>query len=101
MDRLPVAIYIYFPDATWTIGKLPKGVYALQAKPRMWTVNKFTGIKARRRGFTLVPDFASTPHMVQSATLNAALADFQDKSTSTCKHTQKYSKKSLLNQKQI
>ena len=53
----------------------------MQIKRRMWTLNKFTGIQARRKGFTLVPDFGSTAHMIQSATLDAAFADFQDASS--------------------
>ena len=30
LDRLPLVIYIHFPEATWTIGKLPRGVYPLK-----------------------------------------------------------------------
>ena len=68
----------FFPDANWAIGKLPKGVYPLVPKRRLWTINKCTGIQARRKGFTMIPDFGSTAHMIQSATLDVAYADFQD-----------------------
>ena len=89
MDRLPLVIWIYFADANWTIGKLPKGVYPLVPKRRMWTINKFTGIQARRKGFTLTPDLGSTAHMIQSATLDAAYADFQDASSKVSRVAQK------------
>ena len=37
-----------------------QGVYPLTAVSRTWEVNKYTGIKARRSGFFVLPDFAST-----------------------------------------
>ena len=38
-------------------------------------VNKRTRVKVRRTGFFLVPDFASTAHMIQGQSLDAAFAD--------------------------
>ena len=78
LDRLPLVIYIHFPDATWTIGKLPQGVYPLRSKSRGWLVNKYAHIAARRTGYLLIPDFASTSHMIQGATLAAAFWGCQD-----------------------
>ena len=78
LDHLPTVIYIRFPEATWKIGKLPIGVYPLKPRSRTWKVNKYTGIEARRTGFWILPDFASTAHMIQGATLDAAFVDPQD-----------------------
>jgi hypothetical protein len=78
LDRLPLVIYIHFPEATWQIGKLPTGVYPMTAKSRTWKVNKYTGIQARRSGYFILPDFASTAHMIQGATLDAVFSDAQD-----------------------
>ena len=41
-------------------------------------VNKYTHIAARRTGYLLIPDFASTSHMIQGATLAAAFWGCQD-----------------------
>ena len=41
-------------------------------------MNKYTGIQARRTGFWILPDFGSTAHMIQGATVDAAFADPQD-----------------------
>ena len=80
---------LHYPDANWTIGKLPKGVYPLVLKRRLWSINTFTGVQALRKGFTLVPDFGSTAHMIQSATLDAAYADFQDASSKVSRAAQR------------
>jgi hypothetical protein len=78
LDRLPLVIYVRYPEATWQIGKLPTGVYPMTAKSRTWKVNKYTGIEARRTGYSLLPDFASTAHMIQGATLDAVFSDAQE-----------------------
>ena len=59
----------------WSVGTLPVGVYPLRPRTRTWKVNKYTGIEARRTGFWMLPDFGSTAHMIQGATLEAAFAD--------------------------
>ena len=41
-------------------------------------MNKYTHIAARRTGYLLIPDFASTSHMIQGATLVAAFWGCQD-----------------------
>ena len=64
-------------EAKWRVGDLPTGVYPLKPRSRTWKVNKHTGIEARRTGFWMLPDFGSTAHMIQGATLDAAFADLQ------------------------
>ena len=78
LDHLPCVIYLQFEEAKWKVGKLPVGVYPLKPRSRTWKVNTYTGIEARRTGFWFVPDFGSTAHMIQGATLNAAFVDPQD-----------------------
>ena len=75
LDRLPPVVYVEFPDATWTIEGLPRGVYPMPPASRTWEVSKYTKVKVRRTGFFLVPDFASIAHMVQGQSLEAAFAD--------------------------
>ena len=88
LDALPLVIYVHFPDAKWRIGKLPTGVYPLKRKSRTWKVNKYTGIEARRTGFWMLPDFGSTAHMIQGATLEAAFVDLAT-ACSTMSHGKK------------
>lgn len=78
LGRLPLVIYLYFPEAKWQIGKLKPGIYPLTPKSRTWKVNKYTGIEARRTGFCTLPDFATTAHMIQGATLEACFVDAQE-----------------------
>lgn len=40
-----------------------------------WTVCEGTNIRARRRGFTIVPDFNRTAHSVQGASFLSAIVD--------------------------
>ncbi len=75
LSRLLRAIYVKFPGATFRIADLPVGVHPLTPRSRTWLVNKATKVKARRTGFFLVPDFASTAHMIQGQSLEAAFAD--------------------------
>ena len=81
LDTLPLVVYIHFPEAKWRIGKLPMGVFPLKRRSRTWKVNKYTGIEARRTGFCMLPDFGSTAHMIQGATLEAAFVDLQHSSS--------------------
>ena len=76
LSHMPEIIYVHFPGATWTIHEnLKPGVYPLTPVSRTWEVDKRTKIKARRTGFFAVPDFASTAHMIQGQSLEAAFAD--------------------------
>ena len=68
-------VYVEFPGAEWVVGNLPVGVYPLTPVSRTWIVNKHTKVKARRTGYFLVPDFASTAHMIQGQSLEASFAD--------------------------
>ena len=47
-------------------------------KSRTWKVNKYTGIEGRRTGFCTLPDFATTAHIIQGATLEACFVDAQE-----------------------
>ena len=84
VDRLPLVIYINFEEADWRVGKLPKGVYPLKPRSRTWAVNKSTKAEAIRTGFWVVPDFGSTAHMIQGATLLAAFVDILEVCTKVC-----------------
>ena len=54
---------------------IPPGVFPLAPVEHTWELSKETGAKIHHRGFTLVPDFASTAFMIQGTSLNAMLAD--------------------------
>ena len=56
-------------------------MFPLKRRTRTWKVNKYTGIEARRTGFCMLPDFGSTAHMIQGATLEAAFVDLQHSSS--------------------
>ena len=74
LTQLPLCIYIFFPGCTWKIHEdLDPGVYPLAPVSRTWVVNEYTGIKARRTGYFIVPDFASTAHGIQGTSLDAVL----------------------------
>ena len=75
LNHMPTAIYVHFPDASWQIGDLPVCVYPVTPVSRTWLLNKRTKVKVRRTGFFLVPDFASTAHMIQGQSLDATFAD--------------------------
>ena len=75
----PQCIYIKFADATWTVDKrLGVGVWPLYPVTRQWVLNEASGAKIKRKGFTIVPDFASTAFMIQGSTLDASIADCGD-----------------------
>ena len=79
LSHMPKAIYLHFPGATWiTHPDLGPGVYPVTPVSRTWKVNKYTGVKARRTGFFLLPDFASTAHMIQGTSLDAVLCGVTD-----------------------
>ena len=69
----PQCIYLKFENATWQIDDLEQGVYPLVPINKVWDVNKDTKIKAKRRGFLIVPDFSATAHMMQGARIRASL----------------------------
>ena len=51
------------------------GVYPLEPIGKDWFVCEHTRVKAKRTGFQVVPDFSATAHMLQGATLIAAIVD--------------------------
>ena len=54
-------------------------MYPLKPTSKSWAVNKNTGMpKITRKGFVMVPDYASTAFMIQGATLEAMIADCGD-----------------------
>ena len=74
LTQFPSCIYIFFPGCTWIVHEdLDPGVYPLAPVSRTWVVNEYTGIKARRTGYFIVPDFASTAHGIQGTSLDAVL----------------------------
>ena len=78
LDYLPKVIYLHFEGAEWQIHPhLPKGVFPLQSVQRTWKLSE-SGSKVTRRGFTLVPDYASTGFMTQGETLLAEIAECGD-----------------------
>ena len=75
----PLCIYIKVADATWTVDShLGVGVWPLYPVVRQWTLNEATGAKIKRKGFSIVPDFASTAFMIQGSTLEVSIADCGD-----------------------
>ena len=79
LDHLPRCLYLKVEGASWQIHpRLECGVFPLHPVTRSWELNAATSAKIRRRGFTWVPDFASTAFMIQGATLKAGLADCGD-----------------------
>ena len=66
-NRMPKYIFIKFEGATWQIADLEPGVYPLKPNNKTWSIDSDPKkkIRARRTGFTIVPDFANTDHSVQ------------------------------------
>ena len=79
LSYMPQVIFVKVPGATWRVkANMEPGIFPLTPVRRQWTVNEASGAQVSRRGFTLVPDGASTAFMVQGSTLLAALADCGD-----------------------
>ena len=57
---------------------LAAGVFPLKPVSRVWTLNEMSGAKVTRKGFTLVPDIASSGFMIQGTTLHAEMAECGD-----------------------
>ena len=74
----PKTIFVKFENCDWQIGSLPPGVFPMFPVTKTWDLNKQSGVKVRRKGYTLVPDFACTAFMMQGTSLPAALADCGD-----------------------
>ena len=76
---MPAVIYLKLEKADWVIHpRLPPGVWPLWPVKRQWVINNKTGSVVVRRGFPLVPDYASTAFMMQGETLKAEIAECGD-----------------------
>ena len=76
LTQQPSCICIQFEGADWQISKdLKPGVYPLKSVKRAWVLNQETQVKVSREGYTLLPDYACTAHMVQGMTLDAVIAE--------------------------
>lgn len=72
LDYRPLVLYFKFAEATWRIrGALELGVYPLKSVTRDWDPNAARDVKVKRRGFTLIPDFAGTAFMMQGVTVRS------------------------------
>ena len=79
LHHLPRCILLYFPGATWQVHPdLPVGVYPLKPVTRQWILNEESGAKVDRKGFFIVPDYASTGFMIQGTSLDHGLAECGD-----------------------
>ena len=76
LTKMPKIIYVKFPGATWTLlDEFGPGVYPVTPVSRTWVVNQKTQTRVRRTGFFLIPDLASTAHMIQGQSLEACFHD--------------------------
>ena len=78
LERMPKVIFVEFADVTWCINGLKPGVLPLEPVQRQWIINDDSDAKATRKGYHLLPDYASTAFMMQGATVEALLADCGD-----------------------
>ena len=75
LDLQPDLIYLKFENAKWQVDDLEKGVYPMKVTGKIWNISEGTKMKAKRRGFQVVPDFGQTAHSVQGASLAAVIVD--------------------------
>ena len=78
LQYLPKVIYVKFKSASWQLNGLSQGVLPMFPVQRQWILNKQNQVKLSRKGFTLVPDFASTAFMTQGETHEGLIADCGD-----------------------
>ena len=87
LTHQPEMIFLEFKEAKWTIHKdLGRGIYPLRPTTKIWIVNERTKIKAKRKGFQIVPDYGQTAHSEQGASESAAIVNCLS-STHNCKKT--------------
>ena len=76
LELQPELIYLKFENAKWRVhDDLEKGVYPLKATGKIWNISEGTKMKAKRLGWSFVPDFGQTAHSVQGASLPAVIVD--------------------------
>ena len=61
MDLQPELIYLKFENAKWQVDGLERGVYPMKVTGKIRNISEGTKMKAKRRGWTVVPDFGQTP----------------------------------------
>ena len=75
LDLQPDLLYLKFENAKWQVDDLEKGVYPMKVTGKIWIISEGTKMKAKRRGFHVVPDFGQTAHSVQGASLATVIVD--------------------------
>ena len=76
LELQPDMIYLKFENAKWRVhDDLEKGVYPLKVTGKIWNISEGTKMKAKRLGWSFVPDFGQTAHSVQGASLAAVIVD--------------------------
>ena len=77
LGQLPDAIWIESEmDLKKQVPGVPKNWFPLTPMTNMWSLDKDENIEITRRGYALVPDFASTIHSATGRTLTSAIGDF-------------------------
>mgnify|MGYP001214493691 FL=1 len=81
LDKLPVAVFVKFPGAKWTLpGLTEEGLYPIKPKTSSWYLDKgrqHPVLRISRKQLPLAPAFAITAHAAQGQTLDAAIVDLQ------------------------
>ena len=81
LGKLPVAVFVKFPDAEWTLtGLSEKELYPMKPKTSSWYLDKgrqHPVLKISRKQLPLALAFAVTAHAAQGQTLDAAIVDLQ------------------------
>ena len=65
LQHLPRRVFVAFDKVQWQLPGYSKGVLPIQPAKRTWIPIVQTDTEIARRGFILVPDFASTAFMMQ------------------------------------
>ena len=77
---MPDVIFLKFEKVDWQLTDTEKGAWPLKSVRRRWELSE-NGSKVTRHGFTLVPDYASTGFTCRGETLEAAIAECGDITT--------------------
>ena len=85
LRKMPTCIILFFPEWTEQVHPdllpgqvhrdLAPGEYPLEPVWRTWTLNREHNTKVSRFGFTIIPHFSCTAHMVQGMTLRGIIAN--------------------------
>ena len=78
LHKMPRQIFVRFTAVEWQVPGFEVGVLPMEPCERQWVINHGTDAKAQRRGYRLIPDYASTAFMMQGATVEAMFADCGD-----------------------